>query len=195
VLGIRIEVFDARARTFLAPYHVFLNRPEGERGGWRVHRHTVPACVGLRGLVERHLPAGNGRDDEGGEQRKQDLGRFARAVRRELVGRQKRFEAVAKLREDAGLDKQGAGGVGELRAIRETDVSAREIGIEWKDGTFGEVRLRKDGTIEKASVRKTSSQTANGNSRRKGNLETKIMAGDGRVEGIVQRLLGVDQLA
>ncbi|PSN70526.1 hypothetical protein BS50DRAFT_315958 [Corynespora cassiicola Philippines] len=98
VLGVRVDV--PVPGGFAETYYVLLNRGEG--GGLRVHRHTVPACVALGLLVQRWLGGGEGK---GGEQ---DLVRFGKALRRELVGWHLRKEVVRKLREEAGL-KDGDG--------------------------------------------------------------------------------------
>lgn len=188
VLGLRIEVmakarfvrpyfvmlnrpWGAHARSFL-----------------RVHRHTVPACVPLSGLAARYLPppltkrtaaeenAGADADDDGegegeGEedsrrrrtakgkqQHKQDLPRFARALRRELVRYHNRVAVIGDLRKAAGLE-------GKRRKSKEVmdppivdvsaaDAEAKQIRIEWGDGKSGRLVMSDDGEILKMVVQK-----------------------------------------
>lgn len=196
VLGIRIEVFDTTARSFLTPYYVFLNKPDGDEGGMRIHKHTLPAHVGLKNFVHRYLPLLGRR---GERPPKQDLLRLVSAVRKELVNWQKRTSAIAKLREEACLEHVGdnddtslAVASHGISSIEQTDSSAREIEISWLDASFGKILLAKDGAIEQVSVRSTSNQGLNGVGRRLRDREAKITGGDRRVEGVVERLLGLE---
>ncbi|EMR68707.1 putative cenp-o kinetochore centromere component protein [Eutypa lata UCREL1] len=185
VLGLRIEVM-AKAR-FVRPYFVMLNRPWGAhaRSFLRVHRHTVPACVPLSGLAARYLPpplikrtaaeedADADADDDGEEeddsrrrraaakgkqQQKQDLPRFARALRRELVRYHNRVAVIGDLRKAAGLE-------GKRRKSKEVmdppivdvsaaDAEAKQIRIEWGDGKSGRLVMSDDGEILKMVVQK-----------------------------------------
>ncbi|KAK1836974.1 Cenp-O kinetochore centromere component-domain-containing protein [Podospora conica] len=155
ILGLRVEVVS-RAK-FLRPYYVLLNRPYG--GGsrhLRVHRHTVPPCIPLAGLAARYLapPPSNGDQKEGG----QDLAKFARALRRELVRYHHRLGVVADLRKAAGLggkkatgdgEEDGEGGDGRLVDISAADAEAKQISIQWADGRTGRLVMGDDGEIVK----------------------------------------------
>lgn len=158
ILGLRIEVVS-RAK-FLRPYYVLLNRPYGSRSRHlRVHRHTVPPCIPLAGLAARYLapPPASG-DEEGG---KQNLAKFARALRRELVYYHHRLGVVADLRKAAGLGKKATGdgeeGGGEdeegsngrLVDISAADAEAKQISIQWADGRTGRLVMGDDGEIVK----------------------------------------------
>jgi central kinetochore subunit Mal2/MCM21 len=207
LLGVRIEVMvEGR---FVETYHVLFKRGEKagerERGVLRVHKHTVPACVNIGGLVERWMPTGKGKE--------QDLVRFGRALRVELVGWHLRRRAVEKLRKEAGLEdkvKKGESEPGygkvlnafvsdeeekeeeddeveERRKRRngpakikeiDADLAVRQIDFTWSNGQTASVEVAKDGEVTKGVVR-----TANG--ARLPNLEKKI---PGRIEGLVSRL-------
>lgn len=161
ILGLRVEVVS-RAK-FLRPYYVLLNRPYSGGGSrsrhLRVHRHTVPPCIPLAGLAVRYLappPASGGK--EGG---KQDLAKFARALRRELVRYHHRLGVVADLRKAAGLGKKatgeggedggddGEGNDGKLVDISAADAEAKQISIQWADGRTGRLVMGDDAEIVK----------------------------------------------
>ncbi|KAH6855170.1 Cenp-O kinetochore centromere component-domain-containing protein [Chaetomium sp. MPI-CAGE-AT-0009] len=161
ILGLRIEVLS-RAR-FLRPYYVLLNRPfsgaEGSRH-LRVHRHTVPACIPLAGLAARYLPppptaAGK---EGGGSGKGQDLARFARAVRREVVRYHHRLGVVADLRKAAGVGRETGAGSGQeerpdrLVDITPADAEVKQLTIEWADGRTGRLVMGDDGEIVKLVV-------------------------------------------
>ncbi|KAK3393103.1 Cenp-O kinetochore centromere component-domain-containing protein [Podospora didyma] len=158
VLGIRIEVVS-RAK-FLRPYYVLLNRPYADAGSryLRVHRHTVPPCIPLDGLAARHLPppppprSGDDGESEGSSRKKQDLARFVRSLRREIVRYHHRLGVVADLRKAAGLgrNKKPVGDdpqPGQLADISSADSEAKQISIEWTDGRVGRLVMGNDGEV------------------------------------------------
>jgi central kinetochore subunit Mal2/MCM21 len=125
-----------------------------------VHRHTVPPCIPLAGLAARYLapPPSDGDQEEG----KQDLAKFARALRRELVRYHHRLGVVADLRKAAGLGgkmttgdgeegagENGEGGDGRLVDISAADAEAKQISIQWADGRTGRLVMGDDGEIVK----------------------------------------------
>lgn len=124
-----------------------------------MHRHTVPPCIPLAGLAARYLapPPASG-DEEGG---KQNLAKFARALRRELVRYHHRLGVVADLRKAAGLGKKATGdgeegggedeegGDGRLVDISAADAEAKQISIQWADGRTGRLVMGDDGEIVK----------------------------------------------
>lgn len=177
VLGIRIEVFNPRKAVYDTPYYVFLNRPHGEAGAMRVHKHTIPPYVVMKSIVARWLPHESVSEGEGegeGARARQDIVRFARALRAELVGAMKRRCALEELADEAKRRDT-------LAMVRAKDVEAAELELSWNDGAMGRVRLAKDGEVRDVYV----AAADGGRSRHR---EQAIRGGDGRVEGIVQRL-------
>lgn len=182
VLGVRIEVMT-RAK-FVRPYYVFLNRPysaspggggSSERGGGggggeqgrrflRVHRHTVPPGIPIGGLAARYLPAPRARGDAedgsaagGAEERAQDLPRFVRCLRREVVRYHNRVAVIADLRRSLGLDgrRRDAGalaGRSAVLAISAADAEAKQVRVDWKDGRSGRVVIDDDGGVGRVVV-------------------------------------------
>ncbi|KAK4187319.1 Cenp-O kinetochore centromere component-domain-containing protein [Podospora australis] len=145
ILGLRIEVVS-RAK-FLRPYYVFFNRPFASlhKNFLRVHRHTVPQCIPLAGLANRYLPAPS-------SGRKQDLAKFARQLRREVVRYHHRLGVVANLRKGAGIGKQEAEGTEEEEEDKPVDISvadaeAKQVTIEWADGRTGRLVIGDDGEV------------------------------------------------
>ncbi|KAK3311352.1 Cenp-O kinetochore centromere component-domain-containing protein [Chaetomium strumarium] len=203
ILGLRIEVVS-RAK-FLRPYYVLLNRPYPGPGGsrhLRVHRHTLPPCIPLAGLAGRYLPAptvgaeksgSSGRQDgDAGATRapqKQDLARFARALRREVVRYHHRLGIIADLKKAAGLGRTSSG-LGEsserqrqpaaLVDISPADAEAKQLTIEWADGRTGRLVMGDDGEILKLVV-----VGENGRDREAGR---DLLGGAVRVEDVVKRL-------
>lgn len=193
VLGLRVEVVS-RAK-FLRPYYVLLNRPYPGSSQLRVHRHTVPACIPLAGLAARYLPS----PSAGG---KQDLARFARALRREVVRYHHRLGAVADLRKAAGLggkrgskagDRGGEGeedeeeavdrdadGEGKLVNITAADAGAKQISIEWADGRTGRLVMGDDGEVLKV--------VAVGENGRDREAVRQLLGGAVRVEDVAKKL-------
>ncbi|KAF7531457.1 hypothetical protein G7054_g8871 [Neopestalotiopsis clavispora] len=156
VLGLRFEVMS-RAR-FIRPYYVMLNRPYARSQHLRIHRHTVPPCIAISGLAARHLPAPRlGKD--GQETQHQDLPRFARALRRELVRYQNRITTIGDLRKAAGLgnnhakrrreDDEAAVAITDISAV---DAEAKQVRLEWEDGRVGRLVMDDDGKISKVAV-------------------------------------------
>jgi len=147
VLGLRIEVVS-RAR-FLRPYYVFLNRPYAGSRALRVHRHTLPPSVPVGALAARHLPAPGGE----GAAPPQDLLRFVRALRRDVVRFHHRLSCVEDMRRAVGLRK-GAdpAAQGAVLDVAATDVEARQVKIDWADGRVGRLVIADDGRVEKMVV-------------------------------------------
>lgn len=196
VLGIRIEVMT-RAR-FIRPYFVFLNHPyvgsERRQRLWRVHRHTIPACIPFNGLANRYLPApktsANG-DADGEETRPEqhhDLPRFVRTLRRDIIRYHNRVAVVAELRKALGLDgkRKDAEVLAErcpIYAISAADTEAKQIRIDWKDGRSGRLLLGNDGEVVKMVVF--------GDGGRDREVTRELLSGGGRVGDIAERLAAV----
>ncbi|KAK2001202.1 cenp-O kinetochore centromere component [Colletotrichum falcatum] len=179
VLGIRIEIMsDAKFRR---PYYVMLNRPYKESRYLRVHRHTVPPCIPLAALAARHLPAPKPADDEG--QKTQDLSRFVRTLRREIVRFHNRTAVIAGLQKAAGL--RGSGSTDEdseqaVISITAADIEAKQISIEWADGRAGRLVMSEDGQIQKLVVL--------GSAGRDREVTRDLVGDNRRVEDVAQRL-------
>lgn len=194
VLGIRVEVMT-RAR-FIRPYFVFLNRPysgsETRRRFLRVHRSTVPSCIPLSGLAARYLPAPRppAREDAEnvGEQqpeRQQDLSRFVRSLRREIVRYHNRVALIADLRRALGLDgkKRDAKELAEassILSVSPADAEAKQVGVEWKDGRSGRLIIGDDGDVVKLVV--------TGERGRDRELARGLLDGTSRLEEVARKL-------
>ncbi|EFQ26711.1 cenp-O kinetochore centromere component [Colletotrichum graminicola] len=179
VLGIRIEIMsDAKFRR---PYYVVLNRPYKESRHLRVHRHTIPPCIPLAALAARHLPAPKPADDE--EQKPQDLSRFVRTLRREIVRFHNRTAVIGDLQKAAGL--RGSGNTDEdseraVTSITAADIEAKQISIEWADGRAGRLVMSEDGQIQKLVVL--------GSEGRDRGVTRDLLGDSHRVEDVAQRL-------
>lgn len=192
ILGVRIEV-SVKGR-FAAPYYLLLNRPSMESDNLRIHKHTVPPCVPLPALAARFLPQTPASDDEESAKqgRIQDLHRLVRELRQELVSHHLRLDVITKLRADAGLledvedgsgkrkRKAGKGGIEDVRAL---DLGAREIEISWTDESTVRILVSRKGVVEKVVAK-----SVDGNARQRA-VERRVMAGDGHIEGVMERLI------
>lgn len=180
VLSLRFEVMS-RAK-FIRPYYVMLNRPYANRRYLRVHRHTVPQCVPLSGLVARYLPSPAAKDDDN-VSKKQDLSRFARALRRELVRYQNRAAVIGDMKKAAGLGSKKASdqesGI-EIVDISAADAEAKQISLQWRDGRSGRLIMNDDGDVVKMVVQGDHGQ----------DRETvrQFLGGAVRVEDVTKRL-------
>ncbi|KAK4229052.1 Cenp-O kinetochore centromere component-domain-containing protein [Podospora fimiseda] len=164
ILGLRIDVVS---RTkFLRPYYVLLNRPYPGSKHLRIHRHTVPPCIPLSGLAARYLPSD--------KEKKQDLVRFAKVLRREVTRYHHRLGVVADLREAA---------VGEeIVEVSAVDAEAKQVSFEWADGRIGRLVMGDDGEVEKLVV------VVEGERDRETGRE--LLGGKVDVQEIVRRLSG-----
>ncbi|KAF6787869.1 cenp-o kinetochore centromere component [Colletotrichum sojae] len=148
VLGIRIEIMtDARFRR---PFYVMLNRPYRDSRHLRVHRHTVDPGIPLAALAARHLPAPKPADAE--YQTTQDLSRFVRTLRREIVRFYNRAAVISDLQRAAGL--RGRRREEEVTAdtvvgISSADAELKQINLEWADGRSGRLVMSEDGQVQK----------------------------------------------
>ncbi|KAJ4416629.1 hypothetical protein N0V82_006639 [Gnomoniopsis sp. IMI 355080] len=196
VLGIRIEVMTRS--KFIRPYFVFLNHPytgsKYKERFWRVHRHTVPPCIPLNGLATRYLPAPKStansvEDVEGGRpEKRQDLPRFVRTLRREIVRYHNRLAVMADMRKTLGLDgkRKDAKELAErcpIYAISAADNEAKQIRIDWKDGRSGRLVLNDDGEVVKAAVF--------GDRGRDREVTRELLSSGGRLEDVAKRLAAV----
>jgi len=193
VLGLRFEIVS-RAK-FLRPCFVFLNRrwadKKSRRGYLAVHRHTFPACIPVSSLAARYLPPPPSREAGSDGARsssppKQDLARFARMLRRELVRYHHRRGVVADLRKAAGLGRkrraedEGSDESVKLADITQADAEAKQISLEWADGRTGRLVMGDDGEIVKV--------IALGDNGRDRAAVRELVADSRRVDDVVRRL-------
>jgi central kinetochore subunit Mal2/MCM21 len=157
VVGIRFDV--STGGKFIRPYYVFLNKPfSGEESDLlRVHRHTLPPCIPLSGLASRWLPSGKGASAMGTTgAKKQDMTRFTRALRREIIGYHNRTSSIRLLRKEFSLDeklsKKGKGRERVIVDISAADAEAKQIRIEWVDGRIGRCVVDDTGEVKKCVV-------------------------------------------
>jgi central kinetochore subunit Mal2/MCM21 len=181
ILGISIDV-TLRGK-FVETYHVLFSYTiqAGEKV-LRVHKHTVPPCVPLQALASKWLPdVGKGKAGE--EEVKQDLVRFGKGIRRELVGWHLRVDAVAAMRREAALSEPSSSPGDEPHRVLnaftgssssvnsdseededepnmpakivdiESDTAVRQITITWSNRRTAVLSVNKDGRVEKAVVR------------------------------------------
>lgn len=178
-MGMRIEAFQSG--KYVRPYYIFLNKPytNGNEGVWRVHRHTVPPCIPLAALAAKHLPTPEKGPD--GElllaKKKQDLPKFMRALRTEIARYHARSSAISALRKQVSGDKSGSG----IADVSPADAEAKMIRIEWMDGRVGRIVVDDRGRVKKAVVIAEEG--------RDGEMESLLLGGDARLEGLVERLV------
>ncbi|KAF1964654.1 hypothetical protein BU23DRAFT_561720 [Bimuria novae-zelandiae CBS 107.79] len=104
VLGVRIEV--SIEGKFVETYHVLFNRPNAvHKTILKIHKHTIPPCIPLQPLAHRWLSTAKKSAEEPTEQ---DLIKFGRHLRKELVSWHLRLDALEKMRREAKLDEQSA---------------------------------------------------------------------------------------
>ncbi|KAK0111662.1 hypothetical protein ONS95_002007 [Cadophora gregata] len=159
VLGIRIDV--SSTGKFVKPYYIMLNKPWQGSDLLRIHRHTVPASIPLSSLAEKFLPHGKGSTAMGVESagaggKKQDLRRFVRALRREVVAYHNRTGVIKSLRREFKLDeKESRKGKGREKVINDisaADAEAKQIRIEWVDGRIGRAIVDERGEVVKCVI-------------------------------------------
>ncbi|CAG8982996.1 hypothetical protein HYALB_00003575 [Hymenoscyphus albidus] len=154
VLGIRIDV--STSGKFITPFYVILNKPFPNSHLLRVHRHTLPPYIPLAELAQRHLPTGKGavamstsKKTDGAK--RQDLKRFVRALRKEVVAYHNRVTAIKGLRKEFKLDeKVSAKGKGRekiLEDISAADAEAKQISLRWVDGKVGRIVVDDGGPV------------------------------------------------
>jgi len=167
----------------------------------RVHRHTIPPSIPLAGLAARYLPApphrqrqagGDDENDTVPTPKPQDLSRFVRTLRRELVRYHNRMAAIADLRKAVGLGRQrdGEKAAGDddkvvrsgtrIVDISPADAEARQIKVDWADGRTGRLVVDEDGEVVKF--------VAFGEAGRDRAAERELLAGSTRLEDVAKRL-------
>lgn len=186
VLGIRFEIMS-HAR-FLKPYYVMLNRPYTQSKALRVHRHTIPPSIPLGGLAARYLaaPRSNGhQDDTQQKEARQNLPRFVRTLRRELIRFHNRTAVIGDLRgvtakRDPDNSVMADSGDSAIANVQAADAEAKQVSIEWGDGRSGRLVMNDDGEIIKMVV-----QAEQGRDRQ---TVRQFLGGATRLEDVVSRL-------
>lgn len=174
VLGLR---FEAMTRgQFLQPYYVMLNRPYAGHGQLlRVHRHTVPPAIPLSGLAARYLPGPKKQqlqqEEEAQEQQakggddsspsplshhlNQDLERFVKSLRREIMRYHNRLGVSADLRRSLGAHSNSNKTATQNNVIIDVsiaDTEAKQIRLTWADERNGRLVMDDDGKVVKFVV-------------------------------------------
>jgi central kinetochore subunit Mal2/MCM21 len=113
---------------------------------------------------------------------KQDLRRFVRSLRREIVAHHNRIAIVKSLRKEFHLDeKESRKGKGREKVIADisaVDGEVKQLRIEWTDGRLGRVAVDDKGKVLKCVII--------GEDGRDTENEVRVMRGD--MEGIGERL-------
>lgn len=88
--------------------------------------------------------------------KKQDLRRFARALRKEIVGYHNRISVIKALRKEFKLDekvsRKGKGRERVIADISAADAKAKQVRIEWVDGRIGRCVVGEGGDVKKCVV-------------------------------------------
>jgi central kinetochore subunit Mal2/MCM21 len=139
-----------------------LNKPFShdveKKGLLKIHRHTVPPSIPLSALTSKYLPCGKGASamGTGTGAKTQDLNRFVRALRKEIMGYHNRVQVIKTLRKEFKLDeKVGRKGKGRERVIADisaADAEAKQVRIEWADGRIGRAVVDEKGEVKKCVI-------------------------------------------
>ncbi|KAF9879330.1 cenp-O kinetochore centromere component [Colletotrichum karsti] len=175
VLGIRIELMSNGA--FKRPFYVMLNRPYKGSRHLRVHRHTVPAAIPLAALAARYLAPPKAPDAE--NQTTQDLSRFVRMLRREIIRYHNRVEVIRDLQK-AAVASRGDRPEDAIVSIGAANTEATQISLEWADSKAGRLVMSEDGQIQKIIV-------LNGEGRDR-EFSRELIGDSRRVEDVLKRL-------
>jgi central kinetochore subunit Mal2/MCM21 len=132
-----------------------LNKPFSGSEALRVHKHTVPPCIPLDDLAKRYLAEPKAADD-GNAGKKQDLRRFTRELRREVVGYHNRISTIKSLRKEFKLDekvsRKGKGREKVIEDISAADAEAKQVRIEWVDGRIGRAVVDERGDVKRCVI-------------------------------------------
>jgi central kinetochore subunit Mal2/MCM21 len=156
ILGVSIDV--AIAGKFVETHHVLLNwRSRDEGRLLRIHKHTIPSCIPLQQLVNKWLPT-SGKDEELDPE--QDLVRFGRLLRKELVAWHMRVKTVEDLKKEAGLssnksrekndDFEGPGKV--LNAFVSDDEASSDAEEDIADGPVRILDIESDAAVRQITI-------------------------------------------
>ncbi|KIW07973.1 uncharacterized protein PV09_01872 [Verruconis gallopava] len=182
ILGIRIEIFSARDRAFITPYYVLLNQPESDAGLLKIHKHTIPVCIPLQSLVKKYLPYKVSEDNSLKAGPPQDLPKFVRSLRKELVAHHKRIEAYKHLKEELE-NRRG------VSSVKMLDSTAKEIEILFTNNILARIRVELNGRIERVAVGPSpDAGTEEHSAKVYREIKRTIESGDGRIDSLSTRL-------
>jgi len=158
ILGVSIDV--TIGGKFVETYHVLLNWREriGNRL-LKIHKHTIPPCIPLQHLANKWLPT-SWKDSEIDPE--QDLVRFGKLLRKELVSWHMRVKAVEDLKLEAGVsrlksrdedDGEGANTGQILNAFVSDDEASSDLeedGVE--DGPVRILNIENDAAVRELTI-------------------------------------------
>lgn len=88
--------------------------------------------------------------------KKQDLRKFVRALRKEVVGYHNRVTVIKSLRKEFKLDekenKKGKGREKVIADISAADAEAKQVKVEWVDGRIGRCVVDEGGRVVRCVV-------------------------------------------
>ncbi|KAI9824335.1 MAG: hypothetical protein M1826_007357 [Phylliscum demangeonii] len=183
VLGVRIEV--CIKGKFLTPYYLLLVRPAPPALRLAIHKHTIPAALPLPALVAHYLPqtaAKTAMDPGAGvaPPPSQDLPGLVRALRRELTSYHLRIAFVESMHQEAKA-APGAPGLGDaVDAVDAVDAEGRDLRVHWADGRTARIRIGTVGDVRGGVVMRQDERDRD--------AERMLVGGDGRLEGLWERL-------
>lgn len=176
VLGLRFEIMSQG--RFLKPYFVMLNRPYFKSKNLRVHRHTLPPAIPIGGLSARYLPQPT---PEREDPTKQDLDRFVRTLRREIVRYHNRMGVTADLRRALGVQEEREDlTMNDVVNVGIADIEAKQIKLTWADERSGRLVMDDDGKVTKLMVF--------GSQGRDWVTSKELLGDNDRVEDVVKQL-------
>lgn len=162
----------------MKPYHVFLNRPFYKSTYLRVHRHTLPPAIPIGGLAARYLPQPT---PESELPAKQDLDRFVRTLRREIVRYHNRMGVAADLRRGLGVqDEKDELNSNDVVDVGIADIEAKQIKLTWADERSGRLVMDDDGKVTKLMVF--------GNEGRDWVTTKELLGDNNRIEDVMKQL-------
>ncbi|CAI6336804.1 unnamed protein product [Periconia digitata] len=153
VLGVRIEV--SIGGRFIETYSVLFNRQDTQsKHVLKIHKHTIPPCIPLQQLANKWLPMST---KDAGVAPEQNLVRFGKSLRKELVSWHLRLAAIRTLRAEAGVDEKPKPATEEAQKpvigiVLNAFVSDDESEEEDEDAGEDTVQSRHGGSIRIASI-------------------------------------------
>ncbi|KAJ4373847.1 hypothetical protein N0V83_002586 [Neocucurbitaria cava] len=207
ILGVAIDV--SIGSKFIETYHVLLNVKESEgKKLLRIHKHTIPPCIPLQQLASKWLPTTNtsSKDIDNAADPEQDLVRFGRSLRKELVAWHMRVQAVEDLRKEAGLpdtrrerneqDQVGIESTGRIlnAFVSDDDEESSDVdeaGDE-DDGIVRILEIEPDAAVRQISITWSDGRTAVMNITKDGRVEKAVCRtrGGGRDEARSRKAIG-----
>ncbi|KAI9751896.1 MAG: hypothetical protein M4579_005853 [Chaenotheca gracillima] len=184
VFGVRIEAFVKD--KFDIPYYLLMNRHPSQPTYMHIHKHTVPPSIPLRHLVAKYLPGPESPFLTAGRKsmRSQNLPRFVRELRRDLIAFHLRKASVEHLDHMCASMVQPFAST--MRSVTAVDAEYRDICLEWRDGKIGRLRISKHGVVERSVVIQ---------SERDRDLERKLLKERGRLEDLWKHATLISKLA